>query len=609
MDRNSLIGLLLIFLIILGYSWYTQPSSDELARQQRERDSISQVLQANEKRANEAELLTKTDSTEVKEEVDTALMQEKFGGFAGSATGEEKKIVMSNDKIKLTISNKGGIPVSAVLKEFKRSDSSELELLDTSAFVLNYQFATKMKTVNTSEFYWEVTQASESAITMRLYYENRNTYIEQSYKLEEGSYKINYYMSMVGLQDVIPPGVNYVPLRISNNIPLQEAHIDAEQKASTIYYKYAEDNADYISEAKYEKEDLEATTEWISFKQQYFNTTFIAKEGFSKGGTIETTEIDSVMVKGMEAKLSIPFTHANKEEFSMDIFMGPNQYNILKAEGIGLQRVVPLGPVVIREVNRVVIFLFGALSKVTSNYGLIILLLTLIIKTALFPLVYKSYKSMAKMRVLKPEIDAIKEKNKDNAQKAQQENMKLYKKAGVNPAGGCLPMLIQMPILFAVFRFFPSAFELRQQSFLWATDLSMYDSIYKFPGGFDIPFYGDHISLFTLLMTITTLVYTKFNNQLTGVSGQMKWIGYLMPIMFLGFFNNYAAGLTYYYFISTLITFGQQMFIRRFVDEEKIKAQIAHNKKNPKQKKQSNFQKRLEEMAKKQQEASKNKRR
>jgi YidC/Oxa1 family membrane protein insertase len=247
-------------------------------------------------------------------------------------------------------------------------------------------------------------------------------------------------------------------------------------------------------------------------------------------------------------------------------------------------------------VNKILtVNVFYFLSQYISNFGIIILLLTIIVKTILFPLVYKSYKSSAKMRVLKPEMDEIKVKYGNDMAKMQQENMKLYRKAGVNPMGGCLPVLLQMPILIAMFQFFPSSFELRQQAFLWSSDLSSYDSILNL--GFEIPFYGDHVSLFTLLMTVSTLVYTMYNNQMTGVTGQMKIISYLMPVMFLGFFNNYASGLTYYYFLSNLFTIGQQLLIRQFVDDNALHAQIQENKKKPVTK--SKFQQKLEEMAKK----------
>jgi YidC/Oxa1 family membrane protein insertase len=298
----------------------------------------------------------------------------------------------------------------------------------------------------------------------------------------------------------------------------------------------------------------------------------------------------------MTANLILPYNHTASETIDMKFYFGPNHYKTLQTLNIGLEKVVPMGWGIFGWVNKVVtVNVFFWLGQYLTNFGLIIFLLTLIVKTILFPLVYRSYLSSAKMRVLKPEIDEIKAKYPDDMARQQQENMKIYRKAGVNPMGGCVPVLLQMPILIAMFQFFPSAFELRQQAFLWATDLSTYDSIFNLP--FNIPFYGDHVSLFTLLMTASTLVYTIYNNQMTGVTGQMKYISYIMPVMFLGFFNSYSSGLTYYYFVSNLFTIGQQLLIRGFVDEKAIHKQLEENKKKPVTK--SKFQIKLEEMAKK----------
>jgi len=292
----------------------------------------------------------------------------------------------------------------------------------------------------------------------------------------------------------------------------------------------------------------------------------------------------------------LPYNQTNNQSYGFKFYFGSNQYKQLAALDIGAERLVPLGWGIFRWVNKyLTVNVFYWLGQYLTNMGLIIFLLTLIVKTILFPLVYRSYLSAAKMRILKPEIDEIKEKYGNDMTKTQQENMKLYRKAGVNPMGGCVPVLLQMPILIAMFQFFPSAFDLRQKAFLWSDDLSTYDSILSLP--FNIPFYGDHVSLFTLLMTISTLIYTVYNNQMTGVTGQMKWMSYIMPVLFLGFFNNYASGLTYYYFVSNIFTIGQQLSIKAFVNEDKLHKQIQENKKKPIVK--SGFQKKIEEMARK----------
>jgi YidC/Oxa1 family membrane protein insertase len=340
--------------------------------------------------------------------------------------------------------------------------------------------------------------------------------------------------------------------------------------------------------------------DWFGFKQQYFSVMMIADSGFSSDAKIAWKETkDANRIKDLNAEVYVDFERQPLKEYGFSYYFGPNQFYTMKEAQVGmpnagLERIIPLGWGIFGWVNRyVVIPVFHALDGVIGSMGIIILLLTIIIKTALLPLVYKSYISTAKMRILKPEIDAIKEKHGSDMQKMQQENMALYRKAGVSPLSGCVPVLLQMPILFAMFQFFPNAFELRQKAFMWAADLSQYDG----PNlGFTIPFYGDHVSFFTLLMTVSTLIYTHFNNQLSGVTGQMKYIGYFMPVIFLGVLNDYAAGLTWYYFVSNMITFGQQWVIRRTVDDTKLHAQIAENRKKPVTK--SKFQQRMEEAMK-----------
>jgi YidC/Oxa1 family membrane protein insertase len=360
---------------------------------------------------------------------------------------------------------------------------------------------------------------------------------------------------------------------------------------------------DYINPMKYEEQALDASVDWLMFKQQYFNTTIIATETpflktDAKIKTIELAEgLSKNYVQGMGADLTIPFNGSSSESFAMQFYFGPNKYELLKNVGYGVENSIDFGWPVIKQVNKYIIrnvFLF--FNSTGMHIGWVILLLTFVIKGLLFPITWKTYLSSAKMRVLKPEIDALKEKITDKM-KLQQATMSLYRQTGVNPLAGCIPMLIQMPILFALFRFFPATFDLRQKSFLWAEDLSTYDSIYELP--FDIPFYGDHISLFTLLMAISMIFYTKANSQMTAgamegpMAGQMKMMTYLMPIMMLFFFNSYAAGLSFYYLIANVITILQQWVIRKWiVDEDKILAKIQLNKVKPKKK--SGFAAKLE---------------
>jgi YidC/Oxa1 family membrane protein insertase len=411
------------------------------------------------------------------------------------------------------------------------------------------------------------------------------------------------------MKHVIPSGINYMNLEWQMKTPQTEKSKSNQDMYTGIQYQYSADKeVDYLSFTSTDEDEINARLNWVAFKQQFFSAILIAKEGFDKPTTLTsiTTNEDSKFIKDLAVNFKIPYQHKTNEQLNFQFYFGPNHYKTLKSYNAGFEELVPLGWGIFGWVNKYAIIpIFDFLSKFRFNYGIIILLLTIIIKLALAPFTYRAFLSQAKMKVLKPEIDKINEKLKGKEpMKIQQETMGLYRKAGVNPMGGCLPMLFQFPILIAMFRFFPASIELRQQSFLWADDLSSYDSIYEL--GFSIPFYGDHISLFTLLMTISTLMYTHMNSSTmaTGQMAQMKWMMYLMPVMFLGFFNNYAAGLSYYYFLANMFTFTQQYFMKRFIDEDAILAQLEANKKKPAKPK-SRFQKKLEKMQKKQEQQMK----
>jgi len=596
-----MIGLGLIFLLLIGYFYINQPSEKELAIQKRYADSIATVKkltiakETEEKRFKELQK-DSINSTALK---DTGLLLAKFGGFASQAFGTESETVIDNKELKITFSNKGGRIKQVQLKNYKTDSKKPLLLLDTKNSENYLEFQTNNNPVKTNEFYWELKPIENNRVVYRLSW-SADQYIEHIYTLQPDGFNVDYKIKTVGLNKIVRPNTLFL-MHWDNDVPLQERDIEKEKALSTFYFKYPDETADYISETKFEILDLKDKTEWVSFKQQFFNTTIMSKDGFKKGSILKTESPKSEKnIKHLTANLELPYGGEAEKTFDIKFYFGPNQYKTLKAQDVGLDKIIPLGWGIFGWINRFMIIpIFNFLQGFLSNYGIIILLLTLIIKTLLLPLVFKSYKSTAKMRLLKPEMDEIKERNKDNMQAVQMENLALYKKAGVNPLGGCLPMLLQMPILVAVFQFVPSAFEFRQQAFLWADDLSIYDSIWNF-GKLPIidSIYGDHVSLFTLLMTISTLIYTRMNNQLTGVNEQMKYISYLMPILFLGFFNKYAAALTYYYFLSNVVTFTQQWAIKKFVDEDKLKAQIheARNKKG--EVKKSAFQKRLEEMAK-----------
>lgn len=608
MDRNSTIGLSLIFLLLIGYYFINRPSEAEQARQQKFNDSMA-IVEKN--RSLEVERITKTaakisDSLNLAATRDSNMMRSKFGGFAAQINGEEKLITLENKDIKVSLNTKGGKISQVQLKAFKRADSSALLLLSKENHHF-LEFESPQNNIKTEGFYFETVNRSANEVTMRLNY-GPDAYLEHVYKIDNEGYNVHHSIRAHGMNQFVKAG-SQVKLHWLAEIPLQEYEQEKERNLTAIYFKNPDQKADYMGETKFEETEADADLEWVSFKQQFFNTTLMPEKPFAKGSRMKSAEpLNADNVEQLGATLILPATTGD-QQFNIKFYFGPNKYSALKAQNAGIEKIIPLGWGIFGWINRFMIIpIFNFLSNSMSNYGIIILLLTLIVKSILLPLVYRSYKSTAKMRILKPEIDAIKAKYPDNMQAAQMENLKLYKQAGVNPLGGCLPLLLQMPILIAVFQFVPSAFEFRQQSFLWATDLSHFDSILDFPKYPIIDrIYGSHVSLFTLLMTISTLIYTRMNNEVTGVNEQMKWISYLMPIMFLGFFNSYAAALSYYYFLSNCVTFTQQWAIRKFVDENKLIAQINEAKSKTGPEKKSAFQKRLEEMSKAQNNARQNK--
>ncbi len=616
MDRNSVIGLVLIFLILIGTIFINRPTVEEAQRMQREQDSLARVVQKrSEDSLNHIQaLLAQRDSAALAK--DSLISQNRLGSFAALTKGSDGVATLENESIRMEVSNKGGFPSRIWLKPYKRAGREGEEPKDSLVLFegrdnhLNYTFATvEGKQVRTDELFFEPSASyvkvngDSATLTMTASLGN-GVNLSQVYTLYASGWKVGYTLKTEGFDKVLSPSNRDFQLDWSLRMPLQEQSVQNERDQSSVFYRYKNGDFDNISERSYEETEAEGgSLQWVSFKQQFFNSTLISKGDHS----FEEAKMESELpetedyVKKLRATMYLEMNGTPSEEVPMEFYFGPNHYQTLKKAGYELQNLVPLGWGIFGWVNRfVVIPVFNWLNDYFNSYGLIIFLLTIIIKLGLFPLVYRSYVSTAKMRVLKPEMDELKAKFGSDPQKMQAETMKLYRKAGVNPLGGCVPMLLQMPILFAMFRFFPVSFELRQQAFLWAHDLSTYDSIWTFGHIPVIDFlYGDHVSLFTLLMTISTLLYTHFNNQVSGLSGQMKYIGYIMPVVFLGFFNKYAAGLSYYYFLSNMITFGQQFLIRRFVDDDKIHAKLQENKKKPAKK--SRFAERIEQMAKQQQ--------
>ena len=622
---NSIIGIVLIFVILIGYSIYTQPTQEEIEVARQKRDSIA-ALETTPPKSNNPSASQDFDQEVTGETAPSStipnsnafsssvqeLARNKLGVFASASLAEEKLYIMENELIKVTLSSLGGRIISVQLKNYQTHDSLPLFLFKGDSSYQTLNFFSDNKSIATGSLYFdpigrsfEVLGENTNELSFRLN-AGDNQYIEFQYSLSGNTYDVGFDINFVGMQDIIASNTKYINMDWGIYVPRQEKSLNNERINTTIYYKYKDDEVDYLSETSDEREELKSKVEWVAFKQQFFSSILSAENSFDKPTYVETLtdEAKDNYVKQLTASFSIPFDHLRNQAFPMKYYFGPNHYNSLKSYGKNYEDIIPLGWGVFGWVNMgLIIPIFNFLGKFISSYGIIILIMTIFIKVLLFPLMYKSYLSTAKMRVLKPEVDAIGEKfpKTEDAMKKQQAVMALYKKTGVNPMGGCLPMLVQMPILIAMYRFFPSSIELRQEGFLWATDLSSYDSIYDFPNGFSIPFYGDHVSLFTLLMTVATLLSVKMNSEMSGGAQmnmpQMKVMMYLMPIMFLGFFNDFASALSYYYFVATMITFGQQFLMRRFVDEKAILAKIEQNKKKPSPKK-SSFQKKMEKMAK-----------
>ena len=629
MDKNTFIGLLLIGAIVIGFSLWNSPTDEEIAEQRRIIDSTEQVkreqarIEASEAQSQEIETQSSTvnvgDSiiSQPNDSIRNAEAASLYGNFAAAANKEAEHIVVETELMTLTFSTKGGRMLKAVLKDYETYDGKRLILFDsTSSYGLNF-FTRDNKNIYTDELVFEtetydgftVNGETKRNLSFKLSAGN-DRYVEYVYTITGNDYLLDFDVNMVGMDQLMDMRSGEVYLDWVVQAPNQEKTLKAQRDATTIFYKYKNEDVDDISATSDERLEFEAAIKWVSFKQQYFNLTIMADDFFEKSKAFAETQTDEGSmdyVKKMTSSLTIPVSGSKIEKFGMGVYLGPNKYDILDDHGNQLHDIIDLGWGIFGWVNKfAVIPVFNFLDSFNWNYGIIILILTILLKLVLSPITYKTYLSGAKMRVLKPEISEINEKYKDDAMKKQQSMMALYKQTGVNPLSGCVPMLIQMPILFAMFRFFPASIELRQESFLWADDLSTYDSIYDFPAGFSIPFYGDHVSLFTLLMAVSIMFYTKLNSQMSmgaategPMAGQMKIMMYLMPVMMLFFFNSYSSGLSYYYFLANIISIGQTFLIRKiFINEDSIRAKIEVNKKKPRSKKKSGFQKRLEEMAK-----------
>ncbi len=644
MTRDNIIGLLLIAAILIGYSIWMAPSEDERLEARRIQDSIAEVQQraraeaealrdAREQETQLPEDVILPDGTapELIDSLEKQRIRSAMGFFSNAAIGEQEFFTIENDDLRLNISTKGGHIHSAELKNFKSYDQSQLILFtsENERFAFSF-FTADNRSISTDQLFFmpymnnrpytghsgiEITGNDVQVFAMRAYTDLHSaatpSYVEFAYGIDRHDFMIDFEVNFVGMRQVIAANTTMMSLDWQSNLLRQEKNRQNEQNNTTVYYKYVHDEVSRIRPTRDGAERLSTRVEWISFKQQFFSRALITNDGFVNADIQSTTapETDEEFLKLLEASVNLDYDPRIDNSFNMQWYIGPNSYRILNAYDLDLERQIPLGWgfFLMSWINRfAVIPIFNYLDGFELNYGIIILILTILLKIVLLPIAYKTYLSQAKMRVLKPEIDELGKKfpKKEDAMKKQQATMALYKKAGVNPMAGCVPMLLQLPILLALFRFFPASIELRQQGFLWADDLSSYDSILDLP--FTIPFYGDHVSLFTILMAGSMVIYTHMNSQMMSSSNQMpgmKTMMYLMPVMMLGIFNSFASGLSYYYFLANVITFGQMFIFKRMIDEDALHAKIEENKKKPVKK--SKWQQRMEELAKQQEAAQK----
>lgn len=627
MDRNSLIGLGLIATILGVWLYFSGPSKEQIARNKRIKDSIELAQQkAIEEDAKKIAQSTKITEDTLKaaavssDSVKVALVNDAYKDFAVAAKGSEEVVTLENDLMKAYISTKGAKVIKVELKKFHRSGRTEPLVLfdkDSTNFSLRLDAYERSRILFTDSFYFKpseknvvVTDGASKTISFKLETSKPGSYIEYVYSLKGNDYLLGCDIRFNGMQSIISSNVDQMQLTWQMPMPSQEKHIIKEREAATAYFKFTIDDPDYINARKDEEKSLnEAPVKWVAFKQQFFNATIIADNEFLKDGSfVKTSSRPNSLniVKFVSTDLGIPFNHGPSEKFGIKFYFGPNHYNTLKKYDYDLQKMIPTGWSIFSYINKwLVIPLFNLLSGL--NYGIVILILTLIVKVLLLPIAYKTYMSGARMRVLKPETDAINAKyaNGGDPMKKQQETMGLYRKAGVNPLSGCLPVLLQFPILIALFNFVPAAIELRQQGFLWADDLSTYDSIWNFGKVAIInSVYGDHVSLFAMLMFVSTIIYTWMNSAMLAPQQNaqmpgMKFMMYFMPVIFLAVMNSYAAGLSWYYFLANMFTFAQTWIMKKVIDDKKIRAQLESNMKKPV--KVSGFQKRLEEMTRQRQ--------
>ena len=612
--KNTIIGFTLIGVIMFGFTWYQSRQYQKQMEYQAQLDSIARAERLEAYALDSLNRIASGDTldnaaTTVVLSTKPTLKPYRDDNLTKAREAEASVLTLSNDKMEIAFTTKGAQPYSVKLLDYVKYDSSSLYLIPPQASEFNVNvFAGE--SVDTKEFVFDVAEVSDSSIVMRLPFA-QGGYIQQKYVLSQGSYMVHNELSFVGMDSVIPSRVSSVDLNWKTVVPrLEKGYKNEKQYSKIDYYVPGEKSPEDMGNGKNESKRLDAKFDWVAFQQQFFSSILTAPEGFESGefGVEYFPEDDvdrNLMTCSAHARAGVDMMKAGDKVIPFDFYFGPNHYHTLKSYDRKYEKIIPLGGWLIGWISRFIIIpCFDLLGRFISNYGLIILIMTVLLKIVISPLTIKSYMSSAKMSALKPEMDKINEKypKQEDAMKKQQATMELYQRAGVKPLGGCLPMLLQFPILWAMFRFFPASIELRQKSFLWADDLSAYDSIWDF--GVNIPLFGDHLSLFALLMAVSMFLYSKMTSSQMSNDPQMASMKFmsvwLMPIMMLFICNNLSSGLSYYYFISNLLTMLQTFIIKKWVVKpEKILAQVEASKGKPLPK--SKWQQRLEEAQKMQQ--------
>jgi YidC/Oxa1 family membrane protein insertase len=607
MDRNQIIGFTLIAALFMVYIFFFGPEPQPANKMLIDSSAVT------------TQTIHKEDSsktTAVSDSIINKELSEKYGIFSSGGIGKEEELILENKNLQITLSSKGGNVKKVLLKNYLTYDKKPLYLADEKSskiFLLITTVDNREIDLNELYFTGKIEKNGDTQTAVFRLPVADGKYVEQSFTLGKEDFQLDYDIKLVGLAGM----VKNTPLIFTwqNNLQKIEYDINQSRDRSTVNYYTLDEGYDNLSEASRSEESkkLDSPVKWVNLKQKFFNSAIIAKNSFS-GAEVWSRVVgnDSTNIKELDATVLLPMNDVSSDKGKYMYFFGPNEFDVCKNVTIGFEDNVNLGWPIIKYINRfVVIPVFHLLESFIGSYGVIILILVFLLKLVLFPLSYKSYISMAKMKVMKPELDEIKAKFGDDMQKTQAEQMQLYQKVGINPMSGCIPVLLQMPILFAMFSFFPNAIELRQQSFLWSPDLSTYDAVITWKENINLFGWNvldNHLSLFTFLMTISTLVYTWFNNQMsTAVQGPMKAVSYAMPVVFMFVLNSFPAGLSFYYFVSNFVTVGQQLIIKRFVDEDALRAKLDENRKNYQSgnAKKSPFMQRLNEAMKAQEEIKK----